>query len=560
MLDTCLSTYRNSLHFSALADDCALANEQSVLSISGSIRSTPIRDVDKIQVDAQPPEIADTSAILINPEVEEDDVITPMHKRKRTSINYNIDDSLSFDGIRDSPTAAGPVIKRSKTLAKSKVRGVIIGVWRDSSEPIDADKHVIFGFIDIHDRLRTRIYGMNRKGEELVGNLPTGPGGCWVTFPKIKFDTHLKSLSPAQIKEYVKIRVQDVDSPTSKEHADELDALAVARAKLIVFDDTASPGIKAIVHRPSARKSLPTPTLRKTPSFQAVNVSNEQATKGSFYDGKPSGVLLGYWVDSDSPSRADKHAVYGTIGGSGFRIKVQRVTRDGRYVDGNFPLGTGTMWIGYDKVVFEPHLARLTRPEIKEYVRIRLIEQEQNETDNEQILNETKAIAQAKENVAAKATLDDKASTPRVVPKLEMETRHSARAEQKAQAKQRAETDAMIEKNKEQDREVPRVRHGKTRKSTALNEANIQGVANNKLKKNISQLNRIWEAQQSATSPQAEASPPPPASEEVKYHHGIKYEKKQTGFFQGKLVSAAQILTIDGEDYVEYRVLTKPAF
>jgi hypothetical protein len=51
-----------------------------------------------------------------------------------------------------------------------------------------------------------------------------------------------------------------------------------------------------------------------------------------------------------------------------------------------------------------------------------------------------------------------------------------------------------------------------------------------------------------------------PVDNEVKYYNGIKYERKANGPFQGKLVSNAQILQIDGEDYVEYRVLTKPSF
>jgi hypothetical protein len=167
--------------------------------ISASNTDGLIGDVGKDQLnDAPSPEYGDASAISINPDDENVDVAAAQPKRKRTSINYNVDDALSFDEIHVSPNITGPIVKRSKTLSKSNIRGVIIGVWRDSSEPDVANKHVVFGFIDIHDRLRTRIYGMNRKREELVGNLPTGAGGCWVTFPKIIFDSHLISLWPDQ--------------------------------------------------------------------------------------------------------------------------------------------------------------------------------------------------------------------------------------------------------------------------------------------------------------------------------------------------------------------------
>ncbi|KAG7402617.1 hypothetical protein Forpe1208_v017085 [Fusarium oxysporum f. sp. rapae] len=39
---------------------------------------------------------------------------------------------------------------------------------------------------------------------------------------------------------------------------------------------------------------------------------------------------------------------------------------------------------------------------------------------------------------------------------------------------------------------------------------------------------------------------------------GVKYERKTQGPFTGKLVSQGTIISIDGKDYVEYRVLKKP--
>lgn len=53
---------------------------------------------------------------------------------------------------------------------------------------------------------------------------------------------------------------------------------------------------------------------------------------------------------------------------------------------------------------------------------------------------------------------------------------------------------------------------------------------------------------------------PTPNMEEVRVLGNVTYSRKQTGPFAGKLVSRGEIITIDGEDYVEYRVLTKPTF
>lgn len=536
--------------------------------ISGSSRITPLREEEgeRIIVDG-PIALAGSPASLLNPEDEEEEeeeaAVTPYHKRKRASVNYNLDnDSVSFDKIRGSPNDIEPTLKRSRT--QGKVRGVIIGVWRDSSEPNDEDKHVIYGFIDIHDRLRTRIYGMNRRNEELIGNIPLGAGGCWVTFPRIIFDAHLTDLSSAEIKEYVKIRT-GVKPEATAEERQEADAKAVLKAKQTVADDTASPGSKPIVHRPSIgrtahRHSLPRQSLHKTPSFQAVNAANMQTPKASpFSEGKPHGVMLGYWADSSENLPQDKHAVFGVLSGTDcFRVKVQRVTRDGRYVDGNFPVGAGALWLHYDKVVFEPHLTTLTRPEVKEYCRIRQRELDHRESDKECKANELKAVERAKAVVASEGLNNGIDNSPRPPP-LEMETRHSSRSEQKTHARQQAEAEATMEKTRKEKTQAIERQHEKTRKEVAMSEHLVQEAAKMELNNNLKKLNKVWVAQQSATFPKASGSSVS-ASDEVKYHNGIKYERKTNGPFQGKLVSVPQIFTIDGEDYVEYRVLTKPSF
>ena len=68
----------------------------------------------------------------------------------------------------------------------------------------------------------------------------------------------------------------------------------------------------------------------------------------------------------------------------------------------------------------------------------------------------------------------------------------------------------------------------------------------------MQRLNKVW-ARQETMRMKAGA-------EDAKMYDGIKYERKATGPFMGKLVSQGTIINIDGEDYVEYRVLTKPSF
>jgi hypothetical protein len=483
---------------------------------------------------------------------DEEDVIPAFAKRKRSSLNYNLEEQLPSEE---------PSVKRPKQ--SQKIRGVIIGVWRDSDQPNDDDKHVIFGFIDIHDRLRTRIYGMNRRGEELIGNIPLGPGGCWVTFSRILFDSHLVTLSASEIKEYVRIR-SEAQPEAMEEERQQADMKAVVRARSVVQEaasqEIATPPSKPAAQRPSTgrssqhRQSLPRHPMNQTPSFKAVNAANPPTPKSSpSTDTKPTGVLLGFWADSSEIRDEDKHAVYGVVGGTDcFRVKVQRVTRDGRYVDGNFPVGAGALWLHYDKVVFEPQLQGMSRPEIKEYVRIRQRDLEHKETDKERKANEAKAIRDAKEFVASEGLsngigIDQTRQSP-----AEVEVRHSSRTHV---ARQQAQADvAATQRLRKEKVEARERQHEKTRKEVAMAEAVVQEAAQQELRNNLKKLNKVWVAQQAATLP---GTPP---NDEIKYHNGIKYERKPSGPFQGKLVSQAQILCIDGEDFVEYRVLTRPVF
>ncbi|KAK8912386.1 hypothetical protein VCV18_012574 [Metarhizium anisopliae] len=66
----------------------------------------------------------------------------------------------------------------------------------------------------------------------------------------------------------------------------------------------------------------------------------------------------------------------------------------------------------------------------------------------------------------------------------------------------------------------------------------------------MQRLNKVWARQETL---RMKGGP-----DDAKIYDGIKYERKATGTFMGKLVSQGVIINIDGEDYVEYRVLTKP--
>ncbi|KAI6249073.1 hypothetical protein HI914_02808 [Erysiphe necator] len=512
-----------------------------------------------------------------------DDVLLPIsQKRKRSEKDDNEDDEDEADieddeevedaeddtSLSTLPSQESPLAKRPRSLKPT--RGVIVGVWRDSCVDSDENKHVVFGFIDIHDRLRTRLYPMNRQGEELIGNFPTAAGGYWVTSEKIIFDEHLRDLTISELKEYIRIRQDSPDSQfKSEQDSKKADHTAVTAAQATVMNQDISPGVKQIQFRSTSastrssggRQLLPREPM--IPSPKALNVIESRTSKSSSLgDGKFQGVPLGFWTDSDGTCDEDKHAVFGVlIGTDSFRVKVARQTRDGRHRDGNYPVGPGALWIHYDKVFLEPHLRSCSRPEVKEYCRIRLEELQFKESEEERQANELRAIMKAKEIVAGgipRRTIDLEITNV----KSELENRKSTRVEQRRKSQQKVEIDtssdeAVVKPSKSQ-LDIHDKKLVKSRRDTLNAEISVVEAAEKELKSNIKKLNKVWVAQQAITIPGVNSVIN--AQSEIRYHNGIKYERKKNGPFQGKLVSPAQILTIDGEDFVEYRILTKPSF
>ncbi len=89
-------------------------------------------------------------------------------------------------------------------------------------------------------------------------------------------------------------------------------------------------------------------------------------------------------------------------------------------------------------------------------------------------------------------------------------------------------------------------------KAFAADNKNFMSDNKSLFSENVSRLNKVWVSQ--------ETNRLKTGGEDAKMYAGVKYERKQTGPFEGKLVSQGTIISIDGEDYVEYRVLTKPSF
>ncbi|UKZ56295.1 hypothetical protein TrVGV298_010129 [Trichoderma virens] len=580
-------------------------------------------------------------------------------KRKRNSVFTDLSESKmeSPNDESKSPLPAQGLKPKPSRQNMGTVRGVLLGHWRDSPIPDPEGRHAVIGFIDVRDRLRTRIQPYT-VANELISNeypMPPGPGGSWVTFERVVFSKHLVGLDHFQVKEYVRLRT-DVQEETEEERkAAESRAVkeAIRRVKENpAFDNPATqPAIAHGLELPDSAFSPGRPDAKRrrvSGGFAAINPGGSHSPPehspllpsqpalqprpphvpklhGPLPGTRPTRILLGYWKGSSEEDPRDRHAVYGILGQNDmFRVKVVRETRDGRFVDGNFPSGAGALWIQYEEVEFEPHLKPLQRSEIKEYCRVRQYQLDQGEVPEDRIGNEIRAVHEAQARAGSgyrhihqpiapyhpiAADDSDLANGRSDVGGAQHELRQSRRGDSRAtprqsfnendlrqprayaeQEPQRPDSrstnrgmnsDGMERTNALARREIARVeaaqgradRHAMHRERAAALVADAAAAAAAAVvttlpsqaatntngrpprfheSEDMQRLNKVWARQESLRLKAG--------AEDAKVYDGVKYERKTNGPFMGKLVSQGTIINIDGEDYVEYRVLTKPSF
>ncbi|CAG1983934.1 unnamed protein product, partial [Fusarium graminearum] len=577
---------------------------------------------------------------------DEEPVASHYPKRKRTSIFNDLSESKIIADERQTSTATTKA-KPSRS-STGTVKGVTVGYWRDSNAPTEERKHAVIGFIDVRERLRTRIQPATRAGDIITDEypLPPGPGGSWVTFERIIFLDHLVGLDHLQVKEYVRLRTKNIgtEKNQTEQTAGELEDVqeAIRRAKLIptTENNANSPQIAYGIELPDHLQSNRDAKRRRTSG--GFTPANTVSSNGTLVEHtpiqpapggpqpvrnvvdplpgtRPTRILLGTWAKSAESNPKNRHAVYGILGQNDmFRVKLVRETRDGRFVDGNFPSGAGALWIPYEEVDFDKHLAPLARHEIKEYCRVRQSQLDRGETADERQQNEITAISEAQARAAgtsykALAPLsiaprlpgvfgEDQDQSPKPSwtgnenrqelrqsrrveaaraegrltrqPPIDIDAAQPTPATRPIAGKTQQSTNALERTSALAEREITRVEQAQERahlqaanreraaaaaaQAAAAAAAKIPGMATNGLQQfheshEMQRLNKVWASQESMRFSRASA-------DDAKMYGGVKYERKANGPFMGKLVSQGTIINIDGEDYVEYRVLTKPSF
>lgn len=626
-----------SRHLAAVAEEPRDAHDEIVVS-AGSVDMTPSSR-------ATPAEAEDEAM----PDVDDDDdepIVSHYPKRKRTSVFQDLsEDKLENTKAGRDDTPLTPTIAEvetkpiRQTVGNSK--GVLLGYWRESQVPDPAGKHAVIGFIDVRDRLRTRIQTVDRFGRSIAQEyaLGPGPGNCWVTFDKVAYSDHLQGLDSFAVKEYVRIREGHDQARESDDERTENEKMAAevawdrakafygieSREDLPVKATQIAYGAEAPeAHQPQARGE--SKRRRTSGYFTAVNSERPGSATGDsptpqhaihsvdpLEGTRPTSIQIGHWkkstVNGKQCDPEHSHAVYGILGMNDmFRVKLIRQTKSGEYFEGNFPAGAGALWIAYEDVQLDDHLGDMTRNEVKEYCRVRQSQIDKGEKESEVAENQAIAAREARSRAAImyanrpsvpaghmRAGTEGYDSHPASPAELRQSGRTALRRESRATRHEHEVThtprrplpgdDAIERSNAIAEHELSkaeaaqsrstRYAHNRERAAAAAAEETEQAATaataaasgfpaparqqhamerpRFSMSENAQRLNNVWASQE---ADRVRVS----GDDNVKIYDGVKFERKNTGPFLGKLTSPGTLISIDGEDFVEYRVLTRPSF
>ena len=550
-------------------------------------------------------------------------------KRKRSSLLNSFNES-NLESVHTatpkrsstSSTSANELKLSHQSIGSPKVKDLRLGAGKvlnvyDEKNQSDAS------FTDSRDRLRARIQPNVKSGESFN----------WAALDHVVRSDDLVGLNDLQVKENARPRYDAVPKEAeggcaAPEHAaieehicsvKEPEALVQspsARFDIYVPDCIQAPASHTLKRRRirsgfATISQAPTENVPETAAVSSPlkSIAADQAHRATDPT-RPTRILVGYWKSSSEVDPKDRHAAHGVLGKHDvLRFKVIPETRDGRYVFGNYPFGTGAMWIPYEDVEFEPHLKALSRQEIQEYCRIRQYRLDHGETSVERIQNETKAAKEARIRVDAMSHKQPcNATVAAVGASLQsdngknmiglhvygsFETCQSCTTESSSiQTLAREDAWNLSRFQNAEATETGRalayrkcvggnaalgraIRHALQREcamavpTVGATDAVIgaREVASNvspkyHLKTNTPLSFRKSEDMQrlSKTLDIRQTLRMTSNPDDVKTYDGNRYGRKETGPLVGKLVSQSTIIKIDGDDHVEYRVITKPLF
>lgn len=509
----------------------------------------------------------------------------------------------AFSSVTSKESQPKISLSRSKPpdAGRFGMQCVLLGHWRESTVPDDSKKHAVTGFVDEQNTLQMYIQPYTKEGEPLAQDygLPARHSERWVTFDRVEFSHHLVGLNPLEVKEYTRIR-SNIPAEESKEERIAAEAAAVAdathRAKIKTPLHPAQPafnggrtsnGFKPIL------PALPKIQYQVTPSPQkSIPTSKTQLHSRPLPCARPTRIPVGCWKPPGENNHDGCHEVYGILGqNDSFRYMVVQEIRDRGFENSNVLSGASAIWISFEEVEFLPHLKVLNHQEVKEFCRIRQNQVDHGENPRESTNNEANAVREAQLRVSDMSNRQRQNSNAMLTARsrdgiVDLTNKEpdcgnhlppTNRDTSRPLPNRRTENDlrasgSCITKTAVQTKSQPsQVGQEPVRAETTLDQPESFAVHKEQIPASIDHgpgkrappdetSSQSSEHPQRSDKRQRTLSTEEECREYVQLTGGMKFHRKTAGPFAGKFVSQGAIFNMNGDDYIEYRVLAKVSF
>lgn len=148
--------------------------------------------------------------------------------KEYTGLHWNAASEESEDGrVAAEPAAVKEAIRRVKEnsalenpertrfaidpLPGTRPTFILIGHWKVSSEVDPEERQAVYGVFSQNEVFLAKVVRQTRGGRYGDGNYPFGPNAMWIQCEEVEFEPHLKALNLQEVKEYCRVRQDQLD-------------------------------------------------------------------------------------------------------------------------------------------------------------------------------------------------------------------------------------------------------------------------------------------------------------------------------------------------------------
>lgn len=443
-------------------------------------------------------------------------------------------------------------------------KDVLLGHWVDTKVADVNKKHAVTGFLDSRGSLRMRIQPYTQEGQSLAPEHPShGPHRRQVALEHVVLSDHLVGLDLSQLKDYVRTHSRTGTAETKERDAGAGESAIgeqPCRRKEVSFQNNSErvPAVipeveerqqpRSLISAPKRRKESHSftpilPASTENPSWplplltNSVTTDHSRIRPNSLPGSTLTSIYVGRW------KKSVWCAVYGVLGQNktfGFGVKENRANMP--FTNDDLVSTSSMLWIPYEEVIPKLLLQNFNHQEVMQYCLVRQHQIDLGETPAETADNEI-AAAHEVQLLAANISLRPSSSTNETLIKS-------------SQVGLGSQNEAKVGSSEAsmQASHVSGVEVAKTTSTEPVGGICLAGTYPSRTEHHPVHKERDGEAIKAHMCTKKHAS------QGAKIDDQVEYKRKATGPFKGNLVSRGTIVNVNGDDYIEYRVLAKASF